>query len=66
MPCGSIYELNKEWGNYVLHNFPICIKDIKLKSNKSKSHDLSWKDFQRSAASWDIYDFKLHCSQYNR
>lgn len=61
MPDGLVYDLKKEWGNYVLHNFPICIKDIKVKSIQVKKIQTTIYDLQKSADSWDIYDFKHHC-----
>lgn len=34
--CWPVYDLEKEWGNYALHNFPICVNDIKINNNKIK------------------------------
>ena len=65
MPFGCNDDIKKEWGNYVLHNFPICMKSIKIKSCPVKSYNICWTDLQKSAESWDIYDFKLHLSRLN-
>jgi hypothetical protein len=56
MFCGLIDEVKNEWGNYVLHNFPICIKDVKPERQKQ----ISYQCTQISASTWDITDFKRH------
>ena len=58
MFCGLIDEVKNEWGNYVLHNFPICIKDVK--SDGQKQISITYKCIQISASTWDITDFKRH------
>lgn len=59
MFCGLIDEVKNEWGNYVLHNFPICIKDVK--PERQKQILISYQCTQISASTWDITDFKRHC-----
>lgn len=61
MSHGLVYDIKKEWGNYVLHNFPICVKELKTNSVQIKKIQINICDLQKSADSWDIYDFKHHC-----
>lgn len=61
MPSWFVYDLKKEWGNYVLHNFPICVKEIKIKPYQIQKIQTTIYELQKSADSWDIYDFKHRC-----